>query len=69
MGDVRLQLNVKDVRDSNQYKGECLMETNTQEELKAHLMATSEEFRGLAAQHAQLHTAGYCVSRVWGYAR
>ena len=21
------------------------------------------------AQHAQLHTAGYCVSRVWGYAR
>ena len=31
------------------------METNTQDELKAHLMATSEEFRGLAAQHAQLH--------------
>jgi uncharacterized protein YdcH (DUF465 family) len=36
-------------------KGECLMETNTQDELKAHLMATSEEFRGLAAQHARLH--------------
>ncbi|MBZ5601946.1 MAG: YdcH family protein [Acidobacteriia bacterium] len=31
------------------------METNTQDEIKAHLMATSEEFRGLATQHAQLH--------------
>jgi len=31
------------------------METNTQDELKAHLMATSEEFRGLASQHAQFH--------------
>ena len=30
------------------------MEPN-QEELKAHLMATSEEFRALASQHAQLH--------------
>jgi len=30
------------------------METN-QEELKAHLMATSEEFRTLATQHAQYH--------------
>jgi uncharacterized protein YdcH (DUF465 family) len=28
---------------------------NTQDELKAHLMATSEEFRVLAAEHAQLH--------------
>lgn len=28
---------------------------NHQEELKAHLMATSEEFRALAAQHSQLH--------------
>lgn len=28
---------------------------NTQEELKAHLMATDEEFRRLAEQHAQLH--------------
>ena len=26
-----------------------------QEELKAHLMSTSEEFRALAAQHAELH--------------
>ena len=31
------------------------MENNTQDELKAHLMATSEEFRALASQHAQLH--------------
>ncbi len=31
------------------------METNTQEELKAHLMASSEEFRTLAAEHSQLH--------------
>ncbi|HUA85350.1 MAG TPA: YdcH family protein [Bryobacteraceae bacterium] len=31
------------------------METNTQDELKAHLMATSEEFRSLASQHAQFH--------------
>jgi len=30
------------------------MEPN-QEELKAHLIATSEEFRALASQHAQLH--------------
>ncbi len=30
------------------------MELNNQEELKAHLMATSEEFRTLAEQHAQL---------------
>jgi uncharacterized protein YdcH (DUF465 family) len=28
------------------------MERNAQEEIKAHLMATSEEFRKLAAQHA-----------------
>ena len=28
---------------------------NTQEELKAHLMATDEEFRHLAEQHAQFH--------------
>jgi hypothetical protein len=27
------------------------MELNTQEQLKAHLLATSEEFRGLAAKH------------------
>jgi uncharacterized protein YdcH (DUF465 family) len=31
------------------------METSTQDELKAHLMATSDEFRDLAAQHNQLH--------------
>ena len=30
------------------------MET-IQDELKAHLMATSEEFRSLASQHAQFH--------------
>jgi uncharacterized protein YdcH (DUF465 family) len=36
-------------------QGECLMENNTQDELKAHLMATSEEFRVLAGQHCQLH--------------
>jgi len=30
------------------------MENNTQDELKAHLMATSEEFRSLAEQHARL---------------
>jgi uncharacterized protein YdcH (DUF465 family) len=35
-------------------KGEPLMEPN-QEELKAHLMASSEEFRALASNHAQLH--------------
>lgn len=28
------------------------MEHSTQEDLKAHLMATNEEFRALAAQHA-----------------
>lgn len=31
------------------------MENNTQDELKAHLMATSEEFRALVVQHGQLH--------------
>jgi uncharacterized protein YdcH (DUF465 family) len=31
------------------------MENNTQDELKAHLMATSEEYRTLADQHCQLH--------------
>jgi uncharacterized protein YdcH (DUF465 family) len=36
------------------YKGEPLMETN-QDELKAHLMETSEEFRALASQHSQYH--------------
>lgn len=31
------------------------METNSLDELKAHLMATSEEFRALAGQHTQFH--------------
>ena len=31
------------------------MEMTTQEELKAHLMATNEEFRSLAEQHARFH--------------
>ncbi|HML18403.1 MAG TPA: YdcH family protein [Bryobacteraceae bacterium] len=31
------------------------MENNTQDELKAHLMATSEEFRHLATQHGEFH--------------
>ena len=31
------------------------MENNTQDELKAHLMATSEEFRVIAEKHMQLH--------------
>ena len=31
------------------------MEINNQEELKAHLMATNEEFRALAAQHSGFH--------------
>ena len=31
------------------------MENHSQEEIKAHLMATSDEFRALASQHAQFH--------------
>ncbi len=31
------------------------MEMTNQEELKAHLMATSEQFRSLAEKHAQFH--------------
>lgn len=30
-----------------------MMERNTQEELKAHLMATNEEYRRLAGQHSE----------------
>ena len=30
------------------------MERNAQEELKAHLMATNEDYRHLAAQHSEL---------------
>jgi uncharacterized protein len=37
------------------HKGESTLMENTQEELKAHLMATDEEFRRLAEQHAQFH--------------
>ena len=33
------------------------MENHTQEELKAHLLATNEQFRTLAEQHAQLKRA------------
>jgi uncharacterized protein YdcH (DUF465 family) len=36
------------------HKGEPLMETN-QDELKAHLMATNEEFQALATEHCQYH--------------
>jgi len=37
------------------HKGESTLMENTQEELKAHLMQTDEEFRHLADQHAQFH--------------
>jgi uncharacterized protein YdcH (DUF465 family) len=37
------------------HKGESTLMENTQEELKAHLMKTDEEFRRLAEQHAQYH--------------
>jgi uncharacterized protein YdcH (DUF465 family) len=33
----------------------AVMEKTTQEELKAHLIATNEEFRSLANKHAQYH--------------
>jgi uncharacterized protein YdcH (DUF465 family) len=38
------------------HKGDTALMENTQEELKAHLMRTDEEFRHLAEQHAQFHT-------------
>ena len=38
------------------HKGDKTLMENTQEELKAHLMQTDEEFRRLADQHAQFHT-------------
>jgi len=41
-------------RRGNLIKEKDLME-NTQEELKAHLMQTDEEFRHLATEHAQYH--------------
>lgn len=31
------------------------MENNTQEELKAHLMATNDEFRRLSEEHSRYH--------------
>jgi uncharacterized protein YdcH (DUF465 family) len=37
------------------HKGERDLMENTQEELKAHLMKTDEEFRRLAEQHALYH--------------
>ncbi len=33
-----------------------MMERNAQDELKAHLMATNEEFRRLATQHSEFAT-------------
>ncbi len=38
------------------HKGDRTLMENTQDELKAHLMKTDEEFRHLAEQHAQYHT-------------
>jgi len=37
------------------HKGDKNLMENTQEELKAHLMKTDEEFRRLVEQHAQYH--------------
>jgi len=37
------------------HKGDTALMENTQEELKAHLMTTDEEFRHLAEEHAQYH--------------
>jgi uncharacterized protein YdcH (DUF465 family) len=37
------------------HKGESTLMENTQDELKAHLMKTDEEFRRLADQHAAYH--------------
>src|SRR5260370_24670196 len=38
-----------------QVKGDKTLMENTQEDLKAHLMQTNEEFRRLAEQHSQYH--------------
>ena len=38
------------------HKGEKALMENTQDEIKAHLMKTDEEFRRLAEQHAAYHT-------------
>ena len=37
------------------HKGDRTLMENTQDEFKAHLMKTDEEFRHLAEQHAQYH--------------
>jgi uncharacterized protein YdcH (DUF465 family) len=37
------------------HKGDRTLMENTQDELKAHLMNSDEEFRHLAEQHAQYH--------------
>jgi uncharacterized protein YdcH (DUF465 family) len=37
-------------------KGDRTLMENTQDELRAHLMKTDEDFRHLAEQHAQYHT-------------
>ncbi|HLJ51058.1 MAG TPA: YdcH family protein [Bryobacteraceae bacterium] len=37
------------------HKGESTLMENTQEDLKAHLMRTDEEFRRLAEKHQQYH--------------
>jgi len=39
----------------SQLRKVAVMELTTQEELKAHLMATNEEFRSLAEKHAYYH--------------
>jgi uncharacterized protein len=43
-------------QDGYLIKGDRTLMENTQDELKAHLMKTDEEFRHLAEQHAQYHT-------------
>jgi uncharacterized protein YdcH (DUF465 family) len=37
------------------HKGDTALMENTQEDLKAHLMQTDDEFRRLAEEHAQYH--------------
>lgn len=37
------------------HKGESTLMENTQDDLKAHLMKTDDEFRRLAEQHSQYH--------------
>jgi|SRR5579871_3041593 len=42
-------------QDGYLIKGDRTLMENTQDELKAHLMKTDDEFRHLAEQHAQYH--------------